>query len=122
MLHPTLLARIILAAILTALGTLLCLIPFSKHSHIPIRFAAAATGSFGLVLCIAILARVPAWGNVWARLWVGNDIEWGTVGEKGLSAAYCIILALGVTCDWVLHRRFGENPDEVCCRYLLLDY
>lgn len=119
MLHPSLLTRVILTAILTVLGTVLCLIPFPKYDHVAVRFATSAAGSFGLVLAIALLADIPAWSNVWARFLANNDIEWGTVKEKGLSAAYCFLLALGMASDWLLHRFFGANPDEVCLSLLL---
>ncbi|KAH8077047.1 hypothetical protein BXZ70DRAFT_963409 [Cristinia sonorae] len=118
MLHPALLARIIITAVLTSLGTLLCLIPIPKYSHVPLRLATSAAGSFGTVLCISLLAHIPAWSNSWARFWVSNDAEWGTAKEKGLSGAYCILLALGAFCDWCLHRYFGENPDEKWDQYL----
>ncbi|TCD62424.1 hypothetical protein EIP91_006906 [Steccherinum ochraceum] len=117
-LHPTLLTRIILTSILVVLGTVLCLLPWPRYHHVPVRFAASAAGSLGLVTCVALFAHIPSWSNAWARFWVSNDIEWGTAQEKGLSATYCILLVLGVGCDWLLHRYFGENPDEKWDHYL----
>jgi hypothetical protein len=70
-------------------------------------------GAFGIVLATALIAGIPAWANVWDRLWLQDDAEWGTVKEKGLSAAWCFLLVLGATCDFLLHRKFGENPDQV---------
>ena len=112
--HPTLLARIALAAVFTPIGTVLCLLPFPRVARASLRIACASAGAFGMVLTIALMARVPAWGNAWERFWVQNGSDWGTSKEKGLSAAYCLLLLTGILCDWFLHHRFGENPDEVC--------
>jgi hypothetical protein len=90
-----------------------CLLPLPAFQHRAIRLSASATGAFGLVLTIALLSRVDPWANVWERLWVADDSTWGSTKEKGLSAIWCLFLALGVGTDWQLKRRFGENPDEV---------
>lgn len=73
----------------------------------------SSTGSFGLVLSISLMAHIPAWSSVWDRLWISDNIEWGTPGEKGLSAGFCLFLLTGTACDWFLKSRFGENPDQV---------
>lgn len=116
--HPSLVARIALLAVLATVGTVLCLLPFPRVRHGFTRLACSSAGSFGLVICIAILMRNSSWGNVWERLWINNDNDWGTSSEKGLSAAYCLFLCAGLACDTFLHHRFGENPDEKWDHYL----
>lgn len=118
MLHPNLITRIAVTATITVVGTVLCLIPLPRLVDFPLRFATSATGAFGIVLCIALMGHIPAWANVWDRYWISDSLEWGTSKEKGLSAVYSIILALGILCDALLHRKFGENPDEKWDRYL----
>ena len=115
--HPSIVTRIIIVAIFTVLGIVACLLPFPRIGEVALRFADASTGSFGLVLSIAILVRNTAWGNVWERLWVDDGDGWGTSKEKGLSAAYCLLFCVGVACDWLLHAKLGENPDEVRSLY-----
>lgn len=68
-----------------------------------------------MVLSISLFAGVQSWANVWERFWVpdGPAGQWGSSSEKGLSAAYCFLLAGGMGCDWMLRYRFGENPDQV---------
>jgi len=119
MLHPNLITRIVLTATFTVIGTILCILPLPfQFSHAPLRFATAATGAFGLILCVALMGHIRSWANAWNRYLVSNSADWGTSQEKGLSAAYCIILSLGVLCDWLLHKKLGENPDEKWDRYL----
>lgn len=100
---------------LTSTVTLFVLLPIPRVQHCAVRFAAASTGAFGLVVSIALLAKIPAWANVWERLWVAEDPTgtWGTSQEKGLSGGFCLFLAAGIACDWLLKRQFGECPDEV---------
>jgi hypothetical protein len=93
--------------------TMFCLLPLPSFQHGAIRLSASAAGAFGLVLTIALLSRIDPWANVWERLWVADGSTWGSTKEKGLSAIWCLFLALGVGTDWQLKRRFGENPDEV---------
>lgn len=111
--HPSLITRIVLLAVFTVVGTVLCLLPFPRVGHIAIRVACASAGSFGVVLCIGIMKRDASWGNVWERMWVHDGSDWGTSQEKALSAAYCLLLCAGLACDTFLHHKFGENPDEV---------
>lgn len=117
--HPSLLTRIVLISITTPLLTLLTLLPFPKVQYASLRFASSTTGSFGLIISIALLSKKPilAWANVWERLWLvdstGTNEQWGTSAEKGLSAGFCLFLVLGIVCDWFLNRRFGECPDQV---------
>lgn len=113
MVHPSQLTRIILTAIIAPIGTLVSLFVPREYQHIPLRIATSALGAFGVILSIALFAQIPAWGSVWERYWLSDSLDWGTSAEKGLSAAYCLLLCLGVTSDWVLHHQFGENPDEV---------
>ncbi|CAL1713392.1 unnamed protein product [Somion occarium] len=116
--HPSLVTRIVITAVFTILGTVACLLPFPAFSHVPVRLAASATGAFGIILSLALLTHLPAWTDVWERYWVRDDIEWGNVKEKGLSAAYCFIFVIGVACDWALHRYYGEDPDDKWNHYL----
>ncbi|KAJ7489469.1 hypothetical protein FB451DRAFT_1024640 [Mycena latifolia] len=120
MIHPSLLARIIITAILAPTLTLFVLLPIPRIQHSAVRCATASTGAFGLVLSIALLANIPAWANVWERLWVAQDLSntWGTSKEKGLSVGFCLFFAAGVACDWLLKRKFGECPDEKWDSYL----
>ena len=100
-------------AVFVPLGLMLCLLPFPKLSRVSLRLACASSGAFGIVLSIAIMSRVSAWANVWERLWVEDGDDWGTSKERGLSAAYCLLLTTGLVSDWFFHLKFGENPDEV---------
>lgn len=117
-LHPPLLVRLIFIAILTPLSIVATLLPVTRTQHIAVRFAAASSGAFGTVVSIALLAHIPAWADVWERLWMQISLknDWGTIPERGLSAAACILLVGGIASDWALKRKFGENPDQVCDR------
>ncbi|KAF8325349.1 hypothetical protein F5887DRAFT_1085593 [Amanita rubescens] len=139
MLHPPLTGRRVLLVILTILigipTIFVCIV--SPHIsmtqnnaflvHLPylvhplLRFCTASTGSFGLVLSIALLLKPPAasWANVWDRLWVSNGVGWGTSQEKGLTAAWTFFTCLGIVEDWALRRWLGEDPDEKWNNYLL---
>ncbi|KAJ6504256.1 hypothetical protein C8R47DRAFT_1174810 [Mycena vitilis] len=118
--HPSLLARIIITAVSASTATLFVLLPIPRVQRTAVRLAASSTGAFGLVLSIALLAHIPAWANVWERLWVPADLTatWGTIAEKGLSAGFFLFLAAGMACDWFLRRKFGECPDEKWDSYL----
>jgi hypothetical protein len=89
------------------------LLPYLTHSFL--RFSTASTGSFGIVLSIALLLDPPAtsWANAWERLWVSDGQSWGTSQEKGLVAAWVFFTGLGVIDDWALRKWLGDNPDEV---------
>ncbi|KAI0029483.1 hypothetical protein K488DRAFT_8711, partial [Vararia minispora EC-137] len=56
------------------------------------------------------LANVPAWSDIWSRLWVDADAAWGTGAERGISTGFWLLLILGYFSDLVLKRRFGGNP------------
>ncbi|KAF7377735.1 hypothetical protein MSAN_00196500 [Mycena sanguinolenta] len=118
--HPPLLARRIITAVFASASTLLVLLPIPTVQHWAVRFSTASTGAFGLVMSIALLAHIPAWANVWERLWEAVDLTgtWGTGQEKGLSGGFCLFLAAGMACDWFLRRKFGECPDEKWDSYL----
>ena len=118
MIHPSLKARIVLVSIFTPIGLVLCLLPLARYQHAFLRVATSSAGAFGMVLSIAILADIPVWREVWSRLWIDDASGWGSSIEKGLSTVYCILLLLGCLCDWFLHRKLGENPDEVRTRAL----
>lgn len=107
----------IAAPLLTLLSLFFYFVP-KFHSWLlqpTLRFCTSSNGAFGIVLSIALLSnpKIEAWANVWERFWLPNGIDWGTGKEKGLSAAFCILLALGVVVDWALRRWLGECPDEV---------
>lgn len=120
--HPSLTPRVVLTAIFTSLLTLLVFFFYfvpKFHSwllHPTLRFCTSSNGAFGLVLSVSLLLqpRIDAWANVWERLWVQDGDNWGTSKEKGLSAAFCAFLAVGIAVDWALRRWLGECPDEVC--------
>jgi hypothetical protein len=111
--HPALLSRVILTSVLVPVLAVLTLLPLAHVQHGAMRLATSATGAFGIVLAIALMAEVPAWADVWERLWLSDGLAWGTQKERGLSATWAFFWALGGACDWFLRRRFGENPDEV---------
>lgn len=111
--HPPLLARIILAAVFTPLGTILCLLPFPRYARPALTVASVCIGAFGIVMTIALFAHNNSWSNVWDRFWVSDGVGWGSSKEKGLSAAFCFLLCAGLLGDWYLHTKIGENPDEV---------
>nr|GAT58856.1 predicted protein [Mycena chlorophos] len=118
--HPSLLARIIITAIFVPTLTLFVLLPIPKIQHSAVRLGSSATGALGIVISIALLANIPAWANVWDRLWQADDTTgtWGTSQEQGLSAGYFLFLAFGMACDFMLRRKFGECPDEKWDSYL----
>jgi hypothetical protein len=111
--HPVMLVRILLLGVLTSILAILALVPVPVIRHGAVRAGGASLGAFGVVLGSSVLANATSWENVWARLWVSNSIDWGTSQEKGLSAAYAVLICAGVVSDWALKRKFGENPDEV---------
>lgn len=140
MLHPSLTGRRILLVVLTILVSIptvfICIIsphiPVTQNNacltflpylvHPILRFCTASTGSFGLVVSIALLLKPPAksWANVFERLWVSDGVGWGTSQEKGLTAAWAFFTFVGIVEDWALRRWFGEDPDEVCQFFLFL--
>jgi hypothetical protein len=91
----------------------MALLPLDRFQHASLRVAASATGSFGMILSIALLSHTPSWANVWERLWLSDKLEWGSGMEKGLSAALCLLFFTGLACDWILHWKFGACPDQV---------
>ncbi|KAI9064645.1 hypothetical protein FKP32DRAFT_1591267 [Trametes sanguinea] len=116
--HPSLLTRIILTAIFTPIGLIMCLLPIARTQHAFVRVGMASAGSFGTILSIATLAHLASWSDPWGRLWIHDGSDWGTAKEKGLSAAFCLFLLVGVTSDWFLKSKLGENPDEKWDSYL----
>ncbi|KAG7445605.1 uncharacterized protein BT62DRAFT_166250 [Guyanagaster necrorhizus] len=116
--HPSLLTRIVFLSICPPIVTLFTLLPLVKFQHASLRFATASMGSFGVIVAIAALAHIPAWANVWDRLWLTASIEWETSEERGLSAGFCLFLCTGMLSDWFMKRTFGECPDEKWDSYL----
>ncbi|KAI0761979.1 hypothetical protein BD413DRAFT_665887 [Trametes elegans] len=116
--HPSLLTRHILIAVFTPIGLIMCLLPIARTQHVFVRVGMASVGSFGTVVSIALLARLPAWSDVWDRLWIHDGSDWGTAKEKGLSAAFCLFLLVGIASDWFLKLKLGENPDQKWDSYL----
>ncbi|KAI1793230.1 hypothetical protein LXA43DRAFT_1001489 [Ganoderma leucocontextum] len=117
-LHPSLLTRLIIIAVFTPIGLIMCLLPISRTQHAFVRFGMAAVGAFGTVQSIALLANISSWIEVWARLWIKDGNNWGTTQEKGLSAAFCLFVLAGIATDWFLRRKLGENPDQKWDSYL----
>lgn len=116
-LHPPLLTRTILTAIILPTQTILTILPLPRYRHMFLRLSLSATGAFGIVLSISLFAGVESWANVWERFWVANG-QWGSSSERVLSATYCFLLVGGTGCDWMLRRKFGENPDQKWDSYL----
>ncbi|KAI0671029.1 hypothetical protein C8Q78DRAFT_974183 [Trametes maxima] len=116
--HPSLLTRHVLIAVFTPLGLIMCLLPIARTQHVFVRVGLASAGSFGTILSIALLAHLPAWSDVWDRLWIHDGSGWGTAKEKGLSAAFCLFLLVGIASDWFLKLKLGENPDQKWDSYL----
>jgi len=111
--HPSLLTRIAFVAVFASTLAILTPLPIARLRPILIRISTSAVGSFGLVLSIALFSRIEPWSNAWERLWVRDDIRWGSAQEKGLSAGFFLFLASGIGADWWLKFKFGENPDQV---------
>jgi hypothetical protein len=118
--HPNLLTRRIFLALLVPIFFILTLAPFSRTQRNSIRLAASASGTFGLILSISLLAQIQPWSNVWERLWIKDGNGWGTGAERALSAGYWLILIAGCSADWALKKYCGGNPDEVLYTFALL--
>jgi len=120
--HPPLLSRVVWVILFSAafpIAILVFSIPrFSRFLHKSLRVVTSSTGAFSLILSIALLAHIPPWANVWERLWVKDGESWGSGKEKGLSAAFCIFVILGMGIDWLLKKWLGECPDEKWDKYL----
>lgn len=116
--HPSLLTRIALVAVFASTLAILTPLPIARVQPILLRISSSAAGSLGLILSIALFFGTEPWSNVWERLWVHDDIRWGSAQEKGLSAGFFLFLASGASADWWLRFRFGENPDQKWDSYL----
>ena len=112
--HPSLLTRVALVVIFASTLAILTTLPIAHIQPIFLRTSTSAVGAFGLVLSIALFSHIEPWSNVWERLWVHDGIQWGSTPEKGLSAAFFLLLVSGIGTDWWLRFKFGENPDQVC--------
>jgi len=117
-LHPSLVTRRIFVALLVSISCILTMAPFARTQRHSIRLAASASGTFGLIVSIALLAHVQPWSNVWERLWISDGNGWDTGNERALSAGYWLILIAGCSTDWALKKYFGGNPDEEWDTYL----
>ncbi|GBE85279.1 hypothetical protein SCP_0704660 [Sparassis crispa] len=102
-----------LTSILTLVGAVMCLMPLQKYQHAFLRVATSPVGAFGMTLSIVLFACISL-----ERLWISYGDGWNMSQEKGLSAAYCIFLLMGAACDWFLHNKLGENPDQKWDTYL----
>ncbi|KAH8834354.1 hypothetical protein DL96DRAFT_1491540 [Flagelloscypha sp. PMI_526] len=118
LIHPSVTSRVVITAIFMPLIVLLSLLPFPAVQYHVLRLANASAGAVGLAISIALLSGEPNWSNPWERYWVADGDLWGTSKEKGLSAAACILIALGFVVDFFLKRKFGENPDASWDSYL----
>jgi len=116
--HPSLLTRVALVSVFASTLAILTPLPITRLQPILLRTSASAVGSFGLILSIALFSHIEPWSNVWERLWVHDDIRWGSAQEKGLSAGFFLFLASGIGTDWWLKFKFGENPDQKWDSYL----
>jgi hypothetical protein len=115
--HPNLVTRRIFLALLISIFCILTIVPFARTKRHSIRLAASASGSFGLIVAVALLAHVQTWSNVWERLWINDGNGWGIGEERALSAGYWLILIAGCSTDWALKKYYGGNPDEVCLAF-----
>ena len=113
MINLPLLARSVITPIIIAILAIMILLPFLRCQHTFLRLAASITGSFGIVLSIALLAKISTWSNVWERFWLTDDRQGGTGKEKGMSTAFFFFLFAGIASDWVIKSKFGECPDQV---------
>jgi hypothetical protein len=113
--HPNLLTRRILLALLVVVFFILTLAPFARTQRKSVRLAVSASGTFGLIMSISLLAHVQPWSNVWERLWINDGNGWGSGPERALCAGYWLILIAGCSADWALKKYCGGNPDEVLC-------
>jgi hypothetical protein len=110
--HPNLLTRRIFLALLILVFFILTLTPFARTQRKSIRLATSASGTFGLIMSISLLAHVQPWSNVWERLWITDGNGWGSGPERALCAGYWLILIAGCSADWALKKYCGGNPDE----------
>ncbi|OCH92590.1 hypothetical protein OBBRIDRAFT_791039 [Obba rivulosa] len=110
--HPPLVVRVALTATFIPVGLLLCLLPIKRTQRPTLRLSMSSNGAFSAVFAIALLADVASWSDAWERLWVPDGSQWATPQEKGLSAAFCLLILAGCACDWFLSKRLGENPDQ----------
>lgn len=122
-LHPSLLARLILALIATISLTVGTLLPFPLVRHTCLRIGTSAAGAAGIINICAILGssatnnKLASWANAWLHFVLLHDsdsaeLQWGTGKAKGLTAAAYFLWMIGAACDWWLKQRIGENPDE----------
>ncbi|KZW01589.1 hypothetical protein EXIGLDRAFT_760792 [Exidia glandulosa HHB12029] len=112
LIHPPLLPRRVFLAVFIPILTLATLIP-SPHIRLPaLRFAVACSGAYGITTGGAIVGGIGSWANNWDRLWLEQSLEWGGAAEKGLSAMFWVLIALGCASNWLLRRQLGENPDQ----------
>lgn len=116
--HPSLLTRIALVTVFASTLAILTPLPIARSQKVLLRTSSSAAGSFGLILSIALFSNIEPWYNVWERLWVRSDIQWGSSQEKGLSAGFFLFFASGFCVDWWLRSKFGENPDQKWDSYL----
>ncbi|THU81912.1 hypothetical protein K435DRAFT_465589 [Dendrothele bispora CBS 962.96] len=116
--HHSLLTRIVLTSIIASILTLLVCLPLERFQLLSLRLAARSTGSFGLVISIALLAHIPAWANVRSRYWLKSSVESEGSKEHGLDASFCLYLLVRTASDYLLRRLFGECPDEKRDTYL----
>ncbi|EMD39743.1 hypothetical protein CERSUDRAFT_112033 [Gelatoporia subvermispora B] len=110
--HPSLTTRVALTATFIPIGLLLCLLPIQRTQRPSLRLSMAANGAFSTVFSIALLVDATSWSDAWERLWVPDGSQWDSPQEKGLSAAFCLLIIAGCACDWFLTKRLGENPDQ----------
>ncbi|KAH7337120.1 hypothetical protein B0J17DRAFT_666359 [Rhizoctonia solani] len=122
-LHPSLLARLVLALIVTIVLTGGALLPFPIVRHTSLRIATSATGAAGVINACAILGssatdnELASWSNAWLHLVLLHDsdsaeLQWGTGKSKGLTAACFFLWMMGAACDWYMKHRVGEDPEE----------
>jgi hypothetical protein len=96
--HRNLLTRRILLALLVLVFFILTLAPFARTQRKSIRLAASASGTFGQIMSISLLAHVQSWSNVWERLWINDGNGWDSGPERALG--YWLILIEKFVVAW----------------------
>ncbi|KAG8907870.1 hypothetical protein FRB99_001729 [Tulasnella sp. 403] len=117
-LPQTLLPRLIIYAVFTALLMFCTLLPIPPLRHSSLRTCSALTGSAGIVITIALFSTIPSWSSPWLTLAIQDYVGYRNAKEKGLSAALSVLTILGAAVDWLLKLKLGENPDKEWDAYL----
>lgn len=120
--RPPLLARLVLLVLFTIVGLLGTFLPIHPRFHFKrwtVRAAGAWAGALGTVVSIGILSHVSGWESVWLRFVVKDSPSWGGAKEDGLIVGLIGFALVGILTDWILEKRFGPDPSQVCLLFSL---